>query len=51
LEKQDQSPGAGLGLTITKAIVEAHGGTIRAYNNDFGGATFVFNIPYREEGE
>jgi two-component system sensor histidine kinase KdpD len=50
-ENADKSKGSGLGLTITQAIVEAHGGTIHAFNNEAGGATFVFNIPYREEGE
>jgi len=50
-EAADKSRGSGLGLTITQAIVEAHGGTIRAFNNALGGTTFVFNIPYQEEGE
>lgn len=38
--------GTGLGLFISKSIVEAHGGRIWAYNNDsYGGATFTFTIP------
>src|SRR6476620_145854 len=38
--------GTGLGLFISKGIVEAHGGTIRAKNNSDGrGATFAFTIP------
>jgi signal transduction histidine kinase len=37
--------GTGLGLYISKAIVEAHGGNIFAYNNDNGGATFVVRLP------
>ena len=40
--------GTGLGLFISKSIVEAHGGKIWAENNDNGngkGATFTFSLP------
>ena len=37
--------GTGLGLFISKGIVEAHGGKIWAENNLDGGATFSFSIP------
>ena len=37
--------GTGLGLFITKAIVTAHNGQIRAFNNDRGGATFIIVLP------
>jgi len=38
--------GTGLGLFISKSIVEAHGGTIAARNNDDGkGSTFSFTLP------
>jgi len=37
--------GVGLGLAICKAIVEAHGGWIRAKNRGTGGALFTFMLP------
>lgn len=42
--------GIGLGLSICKAIVEAHGGTMTARNNQQGGATFEFALPLEEPG-
>ena len=43
--------GAGLGLKITRAIVEAHGGTIEVRNAPAGGAWFSFAIPAGGAGE
>jgi two-component system sensor histidine kinase KdpD len=40
--------GAGLGLTICRSIVEAHGGRIWADNLTTGGAAFHFTLPLTE---
>lgn len=37
--------GVGLGLSICKAIVQAHGGNIRSHNLAEGGAAFTFTLP------
>lgn len=42
--------GMGIGLSISKRIIEAHGGTIRAENKPGGGACFRFTLPIIEEG-
>ena len=42
--------GTGLGLYISKNIVDAHGGSIKGYNNPNGkGATFEFTLPIDEK--
>jgi two-component system sensor histidine kinase KdpD len=40
--------GSGLGLTIARGIVVAHGGTIAAESREGGGATFRFTLPVDE---
>nr|MBP8297759.1 DUF4118 domain-containing protein [Burkholderiales bacterium] len=44
-ERESAKPGVGLGLAICRAIVEAHGGTIRAGESPEGGAAIVFALP------
>jgi signal transduction histidine kinase len=48
-QADSQSEGLGLGLAISKAIVEMHAGTIRAHSEGLGkGTTFVIELPIRE---
>jgi len=48
--KEDARKGIGLGLSIARAIVKAHGGRIFAENNPDHGATIRFSLPMKESG-
>lgn len=41
--------GTGLGLYVSRSIVEAHGGTIHAENMEDGGARFTIELPLAED--
>ncbi len=41
--------GIGMGLPISRTIIEAHGGTLMAQASEGAGATFVFTLPLNRE--
>jgi signal transduction histidine kinase len=50
-ELEFNSRGLGLGLGITRGIVEAHGGTVSASNRIEGGSRFLVRIPRYQPNE
>jgi signal transduction histidine kinase len=44
-----RAQGLGLGLAITRAVVQAHGGAVHAENLSTGGAQFTIALPVTEE--
>jgi two-component system sensor histidine kinase KdpD len=46
--KESATPGVGLGLAICRAIMQAHGGSIRGETRETGGASFVLTFPRGE---
>jgi light-regulated signal transduction histidine kinase (bacteriophytochrome) len=40
--------GTGMGMAITKKIIEKHNGNIKAMSVNGQGATFIINLPIRQ---
>lgn len=45
----DSSRGMGIGLSICRSIIKAHGGKLEAANRNEGGAVFLFKLPLEEK--
>lgn len=46
-----EQSGTGIGLSYSKILVELHGGSISAQDNQDAGATFFFELPLRQQSE
>jgi signal transduction histidine kinase len=43
--RKDPGKSTGLDLSVSKGIIQEHGGTIHAENNDMGGTSFIVKLP------
>lgn len=46
-----EQSGTGIGLSYSKILIEQHGGSISAQDNQETGATFFFELPLKQESE
>ena len=47
-QNADEHKHMGIGLSVCKSIIKAHGGSMSACNNEQGGASFTFTLPEKE---
>jgi K+-sensing histidine kinase KdpD len=47
-QKGEASPGSGLGLTISRDLVEAQGGDLSMVSTPGAGTTVMVELPYRD---
>jgi two-component system sensor histidine kinase KdpD len=47
--QRHRTPGTGMGLPIAKAIIEAHGGTIKVTSQHGHGSVFTFDLPMAQD--
>lgn len=48
---KQEANGFGIGLSYAKTLVQMHKGVIGAFNNEEGGATFYFELPFNLSGK
>ena len=46
-----KSNGMGMGLAISRTIIESHGGRLWAEDNQPSGATFIFTLPVEAKAD
>jgi len=47
--ERNDAPGSGLGLSLVRRVVKAHGGRVRVEGREEGGAVLVIELPVHEE--
>ena len=47
--RSDDRRSMGIGLSVCRSIIRAHGGELNAARSHHGGAAFSFDLPMKEE--
>ena len=50
-QRSDDRRGMGIGLSVCRSIIRAHGGELKAGKSRHGGAAFTFYLPCKEEND